>query len=106
LEAAEKKLDQVLADFLKTGPDPAAFERVKTQIRAADIYSRDDAEGLANRYGEALATSLTIKDVEDWPGILAAVTPEDVKAAAAKVLDAKRSVTGWLMKEDTAEAGQ
>jgi zinc protease len=106
LEQAEAKLDQVLADFLKTGPDPAAFERVKTQIRAADIYSRDDAEGLANRYGEALATSLTIKDVEDWPDILAAVTPEDVKAAAAEVLDAKRSVTGWLMKEDTAEAGQ
>lgn len=106
LEAAETKLDQVLADFLKTGPDPAAFERVKTQIRAADIYSRDDAEGLANRYGEALATSLTIKDVEDWPAILAAVTPEDVKAAAAEVLDARRSVTGWLMKEDTAEAGQ
>lgn len=106
MEAAEAKLDQVLADFLKTGPDPAAFERVKTQIRAADIYSRDDAEGLANRYGEALATGLSIKDVEDWPAVLAAVTPEDVKAAAAEVLDANRSVTGWLMKDKVAEAGQ
>ncbi len=106
LEKAEAKLDQVLADFLNTGPDPAAFERVRTQIRAADIYSRDNAEGLANRYGEALATSLTLKDVQDWPGILAAVTPEDVKAAAAEVLDANRSVTGWLMKDAGQEAGQ
>jgi zinc protease len=106
LEQAEAKLDQVLADFLKTGPDPAAFERVKTQIRAADIYSRDDAEGLANRYGEALATGLTIKDVQDWPTVLAAVTPEDVKAAAAEVLDANRSVTGWLMKDAGQETGQ
>jgi zinc protease len=106
LEKAEAKLDQVLADFLNTGPDPAAFERVRTQIRAADIYSRDNAQGLANRYGEALATSLTLKDVQDWPGILAAVTPEDVKAAAAEVLDANRSVTGWLMKDAGQEAGQ
>lgn len=106
LEKAEAKLDQVLADFLNTGPDPAAFERVRTQIRAADIYSRDNAEGLANRYGEALATSLTLKDVQDWPGMLAAVTPEDVKAAAAEVLDANRSVTGWLMKDAGQEAGQ
>lgn len=106
LEQAEAKLDQVLADFLKTGPDPAAFDRVKTQIRAADIYSRDNSEGLANRYGEALATSLTIKDVEEWPAVLAAVTPEDVKAAAAEVLDANRSVTGWLMKDKVAEASE
>ena len=100
LEQAEAKLDQVIADFIKTGPDPAAFERVKTQIKAADIYSRDDAEGLANRYGEALSTGLTIKDVTEWPDVLASVTPEDVKAAAAEVLDARRSVTGWLMREE------
>jgi zinc protease len=106
LDAAEAKLDQVLADFLKTGPDPEAFERVKTQIRAADIYSRDDAQGLANRYGEALAVGLTLEDIKRWPDVLASVTPEDVAAAAKLVLDDRRSVTGWLMQDaqkDTTE---
>jgi len=32
----------VLADFLKTGPDPAALERIRTQVRAGEIYARDD----------------------------------------------------------------
>lgn len=106
LEEAEAKLDQTLAEFLKTGPDPEAFERVKTQIRAADIYSRDDSEGLANRYGEALAVGLTLDDIKAWPDVLTAVTPEDVTAAAKLVLDDRRSVTGWLMQDaqkDTTE---
>lgn len=99
LADAEAALDQVLADFIASGPDPAAFDRIKTQIRAADIYARDDAEGLARRYGEALATGLTIADVEAWPQVLADVTPEDVVAVAREVLDPRRSVTGWLMRE-------
>ena len=46
-----RDLDRVLDDFLKTGPDPAALERIRTQIRAGEIYARDDVQGLANRYG-------------------------------------------------------
>lgn len=103
LADAEAALDKVIADFIATGPDPAAFERIKTQIRAADIYARDDAEGLARRYGEALATGLTVEDVKAWPQVLAEVTPEDVKAIAAEVLDTRRSVTGWLMRDDKTE---
>ena len=78
----------------------AAFARIKTQIRAADIYARDDVDGLARKYGEALAIGLTIKDVQDWPGILDAVTPEDVMAAANEVFDRRQAVTGWLMKDE------
>lgn len=106
LAEAEAKLDEVLAQFLKTGPDPAAFDRIKTQIRANDIYSRDDSEGLANRYGEALATGLTLEDVKAWPDVLAAITPEDVMAVAQEVLDPKRSVTGWLTQETTEGTSQ
>ena len=96
LEALEAEVDKVLAQFLKDGPDPAAFERIKTQIRAADIYARDDSQGLAQRYGEGLATGLTVADIEAWPEVLASVTLEDVKAAAALVFDRNKSVTGYL----------
>jgi zinc protease len=35
--------------------------------------------------------------VEAWPGILQAVTEDDVVAVAREVLDRRRAVTGWAM---------
>ncbi len=103
LDEVEAGLDKVIADFLKSGPDPDDFARIKTQIRASEIYARDDVDGLARRYGEALATGLSIQDVQDWPRVLAAVTPEQVTQAAAEVLDRDNAVTGWLMPEEVGQ---
>ena len=103
LEDVEAGLDQVIAEFLKAGPDPDDFARIKTQIRASQIYARDDVDGLARRYGEALATGLSIQDVQDWPGVLEAVTPEEVTQAAAEILDRDHAVTGWLMPEEVGQ---
>ncbi len=96
LARAEAELDAVLAKFLADGPDPKDFERIKTQIRAGEIYARDDAEGLARMYGEELSVGLSLTDIEEYDDVLAAVTIEDVRAVAALVLDRKAAVTGWL----------
>jgi zinc protease len=101
LEAAETAMDGVVADFLKTGPDPAALERIRTQVRAGDIYSRDDVNALARRYGEGLSIGLTLDDIESWDEALAAVTEADIMAAATKVFDRRNAVTGWLTKPAT-----
>ncbi|MEC8039300.1 MAG: pitrilysin family protein [Pseudomonadota bacterium] len=100
LEEAEAAMDQVLVEFLEEGVDEAHLERIKTQIRASEIYARDDVEGLANRYGRSLTQWLTVQDVQDWPNVLQAVTAEDIMAAARKVLNPKTSVTGYLMAEE------
>jgi zinc protease len=97
LDQAEKALDAVLAKFLVDGVDEADLTRIKTQVRAAQIYSRDDVGDLANRYGAALAVGLGLRDVQDWPDILGAVTMADVMEAAKEVLRPENSVTGWLM---------
>lgn len=104
LQEVEAAMDKVLADFLAQGIDADDFARIKTQIRAAQIYSRDSARGLAQDYGESLAVGLTLQDVEDWPDILQSITPEEVMAAAKSVLDRKASVTSWLSQ--TEEAAQ
>ncbi|WEF24064.1 pitrilysin family protein [Paracoccus sp. S3-43] len=96
-EEAETELDRVLAAFLEKGPDPADLDRVKTQIEAARVYALDSAHGRAYDYGQGLATGLSVQDVNDWPDILAAVTAEDVLAAARHVLGSEASVTGWLL---------
>ncbi|KGB80808.1 zinc protease, partial [Rhodovulum sp. NI22] len=106
LQQAEDAMDGVLAEFLQTGVDPEMFASLKMQLRASNIYAKDDVEGLARMYGEALASGLTVQDVQDWPDVLDQVTPEDVMAAAHAVLDRKKAVTGWLMREDVPEVTQ
>ena len=104
LQDVETAMDKVLADFLAQGIDAQDFARIKTQIRAAQIYARDSARGLAQDYGESLAVGLTLQDVQDWPDILQSITPDEVMAAAKSVLDRKASVTTWLSQ--TEEAAQ
>lgn len=102
LADAEAALDAVIADFLKTGVNAEDLARIKTQIRAATIYGRDDAGGLANLYGQALAIGLTVKDVQDWPDILQAVTADEIMAAAHEVFNRNNAVTGWLKAPEAA----
>ncbi|UOA17689.1 putative zinc protease [Sulfitobacter indolifex] len=100
LQQAEEALDEVLVQFMEAGVDPEHLERLKSQLRADQIYARDDADRVANRYGSALAIGLTVEDVQDWPDVLQAVTAEDIMQAARDLFDKRASVTGWLMKED------
>lgn len=103
LQQAEDAMDEVLTDFLQTGVDETQLDRIKMQIRAGQIYARDDVSALANRYGRALTQGLTVRDVQEWPEILQAVTAEDVMNAARTYLNHRQSVTGWLMAEETAQ---
>lgn len=103
LQEAEDALDAALAEFMAEGVDPEQLNRIKSQMRAAQIYARDDAASVGSRYGRALTSGLTIKDVQAWPDVLQAVTAEDIMQAAEEVFNIKASVTGWLMKEEPAQ---
>ena len=87
----------MLADFLDKGVDPAAFARLKTRMKADLIYRQDNAGDLAEDYGSAVTSGLTVADVQAWPAALQAVTEDDVLAAAKQVLDRRQSVTGFAM---------
>lgn len=99
LQDAEDALDRVVAEFLEQPINQEQMGRIKQQIKASEIYGRDSLRGLANSYGSALTQGLTLNDVAAWPEVLAAVTEEDIKAAAAKVFDRRQAVTGWLMRK-------
>jgi zinc protease len=103
LEQAEDAMDQALATFMEEGIDPEQLERIKYQLRASQIYARDDADAVGNRYGRALSIGLTVEDVQNWPKVLDAVTGEQIMQAAREVFDRRQSVTGWLMKEEAAQ---
>ena len=102
LQQAEDAMDAALAQFIEDGVDPEQLDRIKMQLRASEIYARDNAEGIAQRYGSALTSGLTVQDVQDWPRVLQAVTAEDIVEAARAVLRREASVTGWLMQAEEA----
>jgi zinc protease len=106
LADAEAALDTAVAEFLDEGIDDDQLERIRTQIRASLIYQEDDIQSLARTYGMALTSGLTVEDVEGWPDILKSVTEEEILDAAARVLDRKNAVTGWLMSPETEEVMQ
>ncbi|WP_282128521.1 M16 family metallopeptidase [Roseobacter litoralis] len=103
LQEAEDAMDAALVKFMETGVDPEQLERIKFQIRADQVYARDDVDRIANRYGQALTSGLTVEDVQAWPDVLQAVTEEDIMAAAREVFDRRASVTGWIMREEVTQ---
>ncbi|QDC07750.1 insulinase family protein [Oceanicola sp. D3] len=98
LEEAEADMDRVIETFLEDGIDMDNFERIKMQLKASEIYAKDNLQRLARRYGEGLTTGLTVEDIQAWPEVLQAVTPEDVMEAAREVLNSRNSVTGYASR--------
>jgi zinc protease len=99
--AVEQAVDAVIAEVAQNAVPAADLERVKTQLIAEAIYAQDNQATLARWYGAAITTGLSIDDVRSWPDRIRAVTAEQVRAAAQKWLDKKRSVTGYLIKDAT-----
>jgi zinc protease len=95
----EQAIDQVIAELAENPVRAEDLERVKTQLIAGAIYAQDNQATLARWYGGALTTGLSIEDIRSWPDRIRAVTAEQVRAAAQKWLDKKRSVTGYLIKD-------
>ena len=97
LSEAEAAMDAAIAAFLDAPIPPDRLESLRTQLRASEIYAKDNVQGLAQRYGSALTQGLTVQDVQDWPQILQQVTEDEIKAIARKVLNRDQSVTGWVV---------
>src|SRR3954451_16619788 len=97
----ERSIDAVISTLAQNTVRAEDLERVKTQLIAAAIYAQDNQASLARWYGAALTTGLSVDDVRSWPDRIRAVTAEQVRAAAQKWLDNKRSVTGYLIKDTT-----
>ncbi len=97
----EQVVDRVIAEVAQNPVPAEDLERVKTQLIAEAIYAQDNQATLARWYGAALTTGLDIDDIRSWPDRIRAVTAEQVRAAAQKWLDKKRSVTGYLIKDTT-----
>ncbi|MEJ0075502.1 MAG: pitrilysin family protein [Alphaproteobacteria bacterium] len=102
LEKLEAAIDAEIERLLDSGPAADELERAKSHMIAEFIYAQDNQSQLARLYGAALATGSTVRAVLERPERLRAVTPEEVRDAARRYLDKRRSVTGYLVKDAAA----
>jgi zinc protease len=99
----ETVVDSVIAEVAQNPVRAEDLERVKTQLVAEAIYAQDNQATMARWYGGGLTTGLSVEDIRSWPDRIRAVTADQVRAAAQKWLDKKRSVTGYLIKDNSAK---
>jgi zinc protease len=97
LDKVEQAMDRVVHELRENGVTELELERAKRQFIAEFVYESDSQATLARRYGEALALGMTIEKVNSWPTAISKVTLADVRQAAARCFDIRRSVTGSLI---------
>jgi zinc protease len=102
---AEAALDAAIAELARGGVTPDELARVKTQLVADTIYSRDSHYRLARDIGSTLATGGTVEEYLRWPADIEAATAGDIAAAARTYLVPERSVTG-ILRAPAAPAGE
>lgn len=102
LQSLDGDLDACIAEIVSGGVDERELARAKTRLIADTVYAQDSQASLARIYGSTLATGGTVASVASWPRDIEAVTADDVSKAAARWLDGRRAVTGYLLKDEAA----
>jgi zinc protease len=104
LAQLEAGIDGVLAEITDSGVGSEELNRAKTRLIADAVYAQDNQMALARWYGTSLTSGATVADVENWPDRIRAVTAEQVRDAARLWLQKPRSVTGYLVKDQSVRA--
>jgi zinc protease len=97
----EEAIDAVIAEVAAKGVTAEELARAKNRLIADSVYARDNQATMARWYGVALSTGSNVERVASWPERIHAVTAESVQQAARTWLDKQRSVTGYLIKDET-----
>jgi zinc protease len=92
----ENAVSDQMKKLLDSGVTSDEVERSQNQLLAAAIYSQDSLASGPRSYGSRLGIGGTVADVNAWPQRIAAVTPDDVVAAARHVWRDDRMVTSLL----------
>jgi zinc protease len=103
LQQVEQAMDAVIAEIADKGITHDELERAKARMIADAVYANDSQRSMAQWYGAALATGSTVEEVRTWPDRIRAVEAQAVREAARRWFDARRSVTGYLVREMTPE---
>ena len=94
--APEAAVDFEMKKLVDDGVTADEVERAQNQLLAAAIYAQDSLASGPRIYAAVLSTGGTMADIAAWPERIAAVTPDDVVAAARLVWRDSGAVTALL----------
>ncbi|HZL60485.1 MAG TPA: pitrilysin family protein [Stellaceae bacterium] len=101
VEDMQAAMVRLVGETLRDGVAPAEVARAEKRMQAESLYAQDSLDGLGESVGAALAAGRTVKDVQEWPERIGAVTVDQVNAALRAVVRDDKSVTGILLPEPT-----
>ena len=93
----EQAIEAELARLRQEDISQEELARAKLQTVSGLIFARDSQQSMAQIFGQAAARDIGPREVLDWPRAIEAVTPADVRAAAALFLNNTHSLTGHLL---------
>ena len=99
VEEVEAAIEVEIIKLLEKGVSQDELSAAIRRLTRSAIFARDSVTAPARIIGAALASGLSIEDIESWPERVAKVTVEDVTKAARAVLAVERSVTSTLLPE-------
>jgi zinc protease len=100
LPQLEEAIEAVIAELLAKGITADELERVKNRLIADAVFAQDSQASLARWFGVALTTGSSVENVNAWTDRMREVSADAVLAAAKTWLDKRRSVTGYLIKDN------
>jgi len=99
IDLAEKEMKLQIADLAKNGLTSDELERAKTTWRSTWLRAQQGNGPLADTMGWDELNGLGSQHFEQLPGIVSAITPKQIKAVAAKYLQAKQAFTVRVLPE-------
>jgi zinc protease len=101
VEDVEAAIDEEIQKLLNDGVTEEELSSALKRLTRSAIFARDSVTAPARIIGAALASGLSIEEIESWPDRIAKITVEDVAKAARAVLKLERTVTSTLLPEGT-----
>lgn len=109
IEVLETAINEELRKLVDTGVTAEELAAAKKRMLTEAVYARDSLSGPGYHLGMALTTGRSVEEVESWPERIAAVTVDQVNAAARQVLGQSGRVVGVLVpaqpEREVAEKG-
>jgi zinc protease len=104
LPQLEAGIDSVIAEVIAKGVTAEELARAKNRLIADSVYALDNQATMARWFGVAMTTGSSVERVTSWADRVRTVSVESVQQAARDWLDKHRSVTGYLIKDETKQA--
>lgn len=97
-KAVDRELDRIAAKGFSQDEVKKAIGRLQDE----SVYARDSLAGPAMTIGYALASGVSLDDVETWPSRLEGLRPGDAKTALDAYVRGRKGVSGVLVPEENA----